>query len=603
MRQIKKRRIGVFALAIMMFVLATIPVQLVEATEDTGVKRGKISNSVSIQESYSCFIGNAEPVDVKPGKKFFLTYTVDSVEKNTLLGMGLIVTKDYKSPEIYGEGNGFMKYADKDQNLSELLEAGYTYLISFEMEEDGFHYKIAKAKGDHAEYVNLGDVGQNIISKEITDGKYFGLYLNGAELYQDQKRCLTAEFSRVYCYDEDGNDIPLVASRNATVYRPKQMTDKKVAHYYEFSLMDTTNVYISNRKEAKGTVVYLSYDVENVSKQSVAMNGFVACSVPTEEYPWNHGVLGYQDYPVGESPMLREGAHYLVRFEKAENEVKANVKCTWNGKDEYFGWTSTLFMENYDYDALNYIGIFMGQGYESFVSADFKNVRCYDEKGNNLGVQVNKKDLKISHYGELEDYSLCEAVYYCKGNRTFFFLEDESSVGKLVVGEETEWGTYSIDDSSRKMVVDVGGNQTTYTYKYTLFVDDEENQYIRMKDNKVTFISGTDVSTQMATAKNTYRVTKPENPSMKDNTFKEWCLGDGTAYDFETVVTEATTLYAKWVDGDGNEYLATTADARANGFTVSPMVISIIVSAVLIVLTGVCIAAIVRKGKKHEDSK
>ena len=134
MKHIKKRRIGVFALAIMLFVLAAIPAQLVEATEDTDVKRGKVNNSVSINESYGCFIGNAEPVDVKPGKKYFLTYTVDSVEKNTLLGMGLMVTKDYKSPEIYGEGNGFMKYADKDQNMSELLEAGYTYLISFEME-------------------------------------------------------------------------------------------------------------------------------------------------------------------------------------------------------------------------------------------------------------------------------------------------------------------------------------------------------------------------------------------------------------------------------------------------------------------------------------
>lgn len=603
MSKVKRKLIRISALAVVALTLVSMPVQLVGAKEDTNAKRGKVSNSVSISESYGCFIGNAEPVDVKPGKKYFLTYTVDSVEKNTLLGMGLMVTKDYKSPEIYGEGNGFMKYADKDQNMSELLEVGYTYLISFEMEEDGFHYKIAKAKGDHAEYVDLGDVGQNIISKEITDGKYFGLYLNGAELYQDQKRCLTAEFSRVYCYDEDGKDIPLVASRNATVYRPKQMTDKKVAHYYEFSLVDATNVYISNRKEAEGAVVYLSYNVENVSKQSVAMNGFVACSAPTEVFPWSKGVLGYQDYPVGESPMLREGAHYLIRFEKTSDGVSANVKCTWNGKDEYFGWIASMFMENYDYNSLNYLGIFMGQGYESFVSADFKNVRCYDEKGNNLGVQTNRPELKIKHYGELEDYSLCEAVYYCKANQTFFFLEDESNIGKLTIGEDTKWGTYSIDDDSREMIVNLDGAESKYLYKYTLFVDANENQYIRMKDNKVTFVTGSETMEQMATAENTYRVSEPEKPTMKNSTFKEWCLGDGTAYDFESVVTEATTLYAKWVDGDGNEYLAVSADTDHANFSVSPMVVSIGVSIVLIAIATIVVVVIIRKGKTNENSK
>lgn len=592
-----------YVMVAMVIAITSIPCQKVTAANETKVSHGKVSYSISVNESYGCFIGNAEPVTVTPGKKYFLTYTVDSVASNTLLGMGLIVTKDNQATEIYSEGTGFMKYTDKDQNMDTMFEVGYTYLISYEMQEDGFHYKVAKAKGDHSEYVDLGDVGKNVISKEIKDGKYFGIFLNGAENYQNQKRCMTAEFSRVYCYDEDGNDIPVTATRNATVYRPKQMKEKSVAHYYEFSLQDATNVYISNRKETEESVLYLSYDVTNVAKQSVAMNGFVVCSSPAEVYPWSHGVLGYEDYAIGKSPLLKSGAHYLIRIEKKTDGVSASVKCTYNGKDEYFGWDAKQFLENYDSATLNYMGIFLGQGYESYVSADFKNVRCYDVNGNNLGIQTNQPELKIEHYGELEDYSMCEAVYYCKDNRTFFFLEDESTIGKMVSGSVTEWGTYSIDDNTRKLNIQLSGKEFSFDYKYTLFTDDEQNEYIRMKDNSVTFINGDKIETQTATAENTYRVTKPENPVKKGNTFQAWCLGDGTEYDFDTVVTEATTLYAKWIDGEGNEYLEMSAQTQGNFLTgISPILISVVVSFVLVAVTAIMIVMMVRKGKRHENN-
>lgn len=596
-RHVKKILPAVIMLAM---AITSVPGQAADAAKKN-VSRGKVSYSISVDESYGCFIGNAQPVEVKLGKKYFLTYTVDSVAKNTLLGMGLIVTKDNQDADIYGEGTGFMKYADESQNMNAMFDVGYTYFISYEMKKDGFHYKVAKAKGKHSEYIDLGDVGENVISKEISDGKYFGIFLNGAEKYQNRKRCMTAEFSRVYCYDEDGNDIPVTATRNATVYRPNQMKEKAVAHYYEFQLQNATNVYISNRKESTDTVLYLSYDVKNVKKQSVAMNGFSVCSLPDEAYPWSHGVLGYEDYPIGESPLLKDGAHYLIRIEKTADGVSAGVKCTYKGKDEYFGWDARTFMENYDQDKLNYMGIFMGQGYESYVSADFKNVRCYDSKGNNLGIRTNQPELKITHYGELEDYSQCEAVYYCKENHTFFFLEDESEIGRLKSGTETQWGTYSIDDNTRKMKVQISGEKMTFDYKYTLFSDSSQNRYIRMKDQTVTFVTGDEVTTQDATAKNLYRVTEPKEPTKKGNTFKEWCLGDGTAYDFQSVVTEALTLYAKWTDGDGNEYLATSAETKTDtGSGMSSLVISLAVSALLIIITVTGIVIIVRKGKKHE---
>lgn len=558
---------------------------------------GKTNYTVVTDEMYGMLV-TKEPVDLTVGSKYFLTYTVESVEKNTLLGLGLLVTKDYTAAGVYGDnGEGFMKYTDFNQELNTLLEPGYTYFVSYEVKEDGFHYRIARAKGDESEYVNIGDVGEGVIGKEITDGKYFGLMFNGAEEYQGEKRCLSATLTRVRCYDAKGNDIALTTKGTgaATVYQPSKFTEKTVPHYYEFSLTDAKNVCISNKKQATTDTIYMSFDVVNVKRNAVAMNGYTLCMEPTEEYPWSHGIIGYQDYPLGESPWLVEGAHYFVVFEKTQEGASATVKRTVNGKSEIFGWTDGLFMENFDYDKLNYFGIFMGQGDESFVSADYKNFRCYDANGNNLAVQVNKSDVEVVHYGNLEDYSLCAAVYYCKDNQTFLILDDEENFASQGVDTAATWGTYEVDDNSWVLTAKLNGNEYQYQYKHSLMVDGDGNEYKRMKDNKVTFITGSEDICQTATAENMYRIDKPDDPVKKDNTFKCWCLGDGTEYDFDTVVTEATTLYAKWVDGDGNEYLAVSSETAPQDMSAY---IAVGASVVVLAVAASIVILILRKKKE-----
>ena len=76
----------------------------------------------------------------------------------------------------------------------------------------------------------------------------------------------------------------------------------------------------------------------------------------------------------------------------------------------------------------------------------------------------------------------------------------------------------------------------------------------------MTVVDGTDnpPAKQKVDAETGYTAMKPVDPSREDATFEGWVLSDGTAYDFDSVVSESLTLYAKWSDGfaypavDGN---------------------------------------------------
>jgi hypothetical protein len=63
---------------------------------------------------------------------------------------------------------------------------------------------------------------------------------------------------------------------------------------------------------------------------------------------------------------------------------------------------------------LKYFSIWFGGSKEMLVNAVLEDFKCYDSNKNNLGIQSNKKEVTITHYGELEDYAGCEAMYYAK---------------------------------------------------------------------------------------------------------------------------------------------------------------------------------------------
>ena len=135
------------------------------------------------------------------------------------------------------------------------------------------------------------------------------------------------------------------------------------------------------------------------------------------------------------------------------------------------------------------------------------------------------------------------------------------------------------------------------------FTDENGNKYLRLKEVKVRFISGVlsgeEIEQVTVTAKDGYKLAKPSEPSRKNDTFKGWCLGDGSEYDFDTVVTEALTLYAKWEDGHGKEYLAVEA---FGGNEMTPFLV--VGGSVLLVAGTIVVGRLVlKKGKGNEKQR
>lgn len=555
------------------FLCSAFPVHAAEK-----ITPSKKEYDIEISEAGRVFFGNEKQVDFSVGKKYFLTYTVDKVKKNETVQSGMAVTTNNDQDFPYVDGT--MHYDTK----SLLIDEGYTYFLRFEMTEDGMRYIAAKAKDEVNSYVQFP---ADFAGVEPKTG-YFGLWTG-------EGGNLTASLSHVRCYDEQGNDLGVygATSRGVMVIGDGVLDQNtELEHSYEFSLKDAQTVAISNSRRTTSNVVYIEYTIQNVNPVGVTQSGVINTTVPTGAYPHgiSRGLLRWNYSPTPEDcKMLTEGASYVVRFEKTEGDFSAMIKRIVDGKEDYISCTGI----DGEFTDGGYYSLWFGEACQ--LSADFVNVKCYDGDGNNLAIQTNQ-GIGIIHHGNLEDYSECEAVYYCVENDTFVSLDDECNASKWVDGDESsQAGTYYINAS--KLYLTVGSETEEFDYVFESFTDDSENKYLRLRDVKVRFVSGVlggeDLEQVTVTAKDGYKVAKPSEPIKKNNTFKGWCLGDGTDYDFDTVVTEATTLYAKWEDSNGNEYLA----SEVSGSVLVAPVIVIGISTLLVVGTVVAGIFIVKRRK------
>lgn len=74
-------------------------------------------------------------------------------------------------------------------------------------------------------------------------------------------------------------------------------------------------------------------------------------------------------------------------------------------------------------------------------------------------------------------------------------------------------------------------------------------EYIRLTQYAVTFdLDGAEgsIAPQTVNAQNGYLATKPADPAREGYVFEGWYLSDGTAFDFNKMVTESVSLYAHW---------------------------------------------------------
>ena len=527
---------------------------------------GKISDkeyAVILNDAFAMFLSNEKPVSGEIGSKVFLTYTVEKVVKNTAIQSGFIGTMDNTMPFPYTDGKGRM-YVESETNGSRLYEEGYTYVFRFERTENGFEYQAAKLKGEEATPIIFGG---STGAPEVENYKYYGTWIGGMGT-----DVVSATLNHVRCYDENGNDLG-VSMNTPSATRLDKVNKLLNVHplidsVYSFSLNRAHTVAISNKYPAKTDVIYMEYEVENITQDDTYQQGVIASSAPNATYPHadGKGLLHFKMYEKGqgETPLLREGGKYFVCFQKGEDGYEGTVQCTVKGKTEVFSFAGSAGAYN---SSFAFFSIWLGEGKDYCVSADFKNVKCYDSEGNSLGIQLNRKDVPISHKGGIEDYSTSQAVYYCKENNYLINLRDDQQFSVEAEGAVTK-GTYTIQgDTDLYMLTEKGKEH--YSYTYLELKDEDGNVYKRMKNSTVKFVTGEESFDVIAEAKNGYRVAEPEKPSKEGNTFKGWYLSDKTAFNFDTVVTKSITLYAMWEDGDGNEYLAVEAEAIDSSFYIA----------------------------------
>ena len=559
------------------FLFGAIPVRAEE-----NIQHSTVDYEAAFFDATQIYIGNEKAVDWKVGDKYFLHYTVTKVTSDRTNQGGLLVTKNPSLDFPYEEGG--MHYG----NDVSLCEEGWTYLFRFEVTKTGLKYIAGKAKGEDSSYIQFPYTAGEI----KTEAPYFGVWITGTD-----GGSLTAEFSNIRCYDEAGNDLGINVPKAATIF-PSAMDRLDMKHSYSFSVKEAACFAFGSERYSKSNVIMLEYSVENVKAEGVTQSGAELTNAPTAVYP--HDVdMGYLNFDFhstdSQTKLLTEGANYLVRMERQTDGFAVLVKRTMpNGAVDYFSFANYAgtFKEEFGY-------FVMWFGENCKVTADFKNVKCYDENGNNLAIQTNQ-GVEITHYGGLEDYSQCAATYYCKENSTIITLDQECGASRKVIGETGETqGVYSVDNGVMELKLD--GDSETCTYAYEYFKDSAGNKYIRLRDKKVTFmskrISGEVLAMTTVGADTDYKIERPEDPTQGNGNFVSWVDGAGKEYDFDTIVTESTTLYAVW---DGEQEWEAVQLFTENGLNIGLIVTGI----VCVLLIGGTVAAsliFVRKRRVYEQ--
>lgn len=560
--------------------------------EDNHVKITNSEYEVYYPGIYTSFLCNKKTIGSEPGTEYFLTYTVESVT-NCGLQAGLIGTSEPELDYPYTEGKGVMYYQQEPEgsNTNPLFIEGYTYLIKYEVTEDGFRYTAAKAKGDKAEYFTLNEVAAEGVT-ENTEFKmdYFGIWVAVG--------ITNLQLSHVRFYDKNGNDLGLYSNGNQVLiiqnaFREK---DKAVDHRYMVEAINTPNLAISNAKPLLTKKMFIEYTVKS-STSRCNQNGVALSNSPKESFPHGSGLLKYYQ----DCSLLQVGADYLITLEKQEGTFTAVVQITKDGKTTFSTFPFTY--GTFDSEA-QYFSLWFGEGlnYANFV---LENVKMYDTNKNNLGVQSNNEVVKIEHFGEVLDYSGCEAVYYCEEDESHYALYADQTMYYSEDGEVVK-GTYSVSDSV--ITVKVKNKKEKCDYLYQRITTSEGKKYNRLSTYKVQFVTGTDekIETQVLNATTGYTVQKPTEPVLKSYKFEGWCTADGNAFDFDKMVTDSKILYAKWSNNAGVEYLAVDDGKLEAQRDYTPhIIIGGCVVLALIAVTGsvLMIRGGVRYGRKSSKEK
>lgn len=530
------------------------------------------------------FMGNATPVDLKKGGEVYLTYTVDMVREDNESTQNGIIGTDEPALEFPYEQGGVLKAS----NNGCLLEEGKTYFFKFYYEKGEFKYiaGVSDASGKNSNYIVFeADTSKWSTYPFTDDVTHVGVWFGSK---------VSAKFKNIRCYDQNGKDLGVYARKHRESLlddATKMEKDTEVDHRYNIKVEHGTLVALSNKIPTKANTVYMEYTVKSCNTK-VAQNGVVSTSGPTSWWPWEKGMALLETVkPMGPGYLLQKGASYIIRFERRDQFFMALIQRTYKGKTEFHEFTQSA--GEYSNEA-PYFSLWYGEGEGADANFELADFKCYDAQKNNLSVQSNCS-MTVEHIGELEDYSGCEAMYYSKESAAIVALYADQSA-KVTRDGKTEKITYRVKDNN--LTLDFGSDVTeSYDYYYEKFTDKEGRTYLRLGTYYLNFETGTEdmIPKQVIDGKCGYIAMKPETPKKDGAEFLGWYLSDGTEYNFEQIVCQTDTVYAKWSD-DVNY-----AEIESAKQGVSPMVISIAASAVIL-LAGVTIVVIVaKKGRKKDE--
>ena len=531
---------------------------------------------VTMEGTSDVFIGNEIPVKLKEGKEVYLVYTVKSYDASasTAYQHGIVASDNVSNKYMYEEG-GLLRYDFEPF----MLEVGSTYFLKFSFNKEGVDCVAVCANGEDKKLLTFpmtyGDA--------TDDFAYFGVWFGCGSV--------TAELTNVLCYDEKGNDLGLFSTGAAIPPSKPLEYDTKIQQSYDLNCVDAHNVAICNKRTTDADVIYMEYTVES-RDSGIYQSGAISTIKPSIKYPHNEGILLYDMLAEGDGngPLLDEGASYIVQFKPNKAAYNVLVQKTKDGVTEVFSFG--MAWGTYNPEA-GYVGLWFGEGNNFPVTFSLKNFKCYDENGNNLGIQSNQLAVNVRQKGQRDEYAACEAMYFSKETDTIFALY-ENNAAKKISGNKSEELNYEIWENTIHFYN--GENKESYEYMYQRFYT-EEVIYERMGTYYVNFETGTeDVPERQIINEDTgYMAKRPKNPTKDGADFEGWVLSDGTEYDFEQIISESVTLYAKWSDQISYE---DTGNTSSNS---EKLILSIVISSILLIMgIVVCVLLVKKRGGTND---
>ena len=184
-----------------------------------------------------------------------------------------------------------------------------------------------------------------------------------------------------------------------------------------------------------------------------------------------------------------------------------------------------------------------------------KELIIRDADGAAMDIDVQGADGVYTFTMPEEDISV-EVVYYVSYADYYGSYYQAETGSMLVLGEEESgirtaegFTAYTVQLASDNTITLTADDQTLSGTVLGETITLDGAVYTRLRSYIVTFNyndNGTTADTSVTVNSGDYKVQQPAAPTRTGYTFTGWALADGTAFDFDSVITESITLYAQW---------------------------------------------------------